>query len=72
MIIAVCWLAVPQRTTRRFRAFWAPLACGVQQLVSGPVAVFEFGENLSHTPGKTLHLAGVFSGQRRKTQAGGQ
>jgi hypothetical protein len=27
-------------------------------------------DNLSHTPGKNLHLAGVFSGQRRKTQVG--
>jgi hypothetical protein len=27
-------------------------------------------DNLSHTPGKNLHLAGVFSGQRRKTQLG--
>jgi hypothetical protein len=28
-------------------------------------------DNLSHTPGKNLHLAAVFSGQRRKTQVGG-
>jgi hypothetical protein len=29
-------------------------------------------DNLSHTPGKNLHLAGVFSGQRRKTRVGGK
>jgi len=29
-------------------------------------------DNLSHTPGKNLHLAGVFSGQRRKTPVGGK
>jgi hypothetical protein len=29
-------------------------------------------DNLSHTPGKNLHLVGVFSGQRRKTQVGGK
>jgi hypothetical protein len=64
-------------TSRRVSSVWPesdrlmrrdPHRSGVR-VVQGVVIQMD---NLSHTPGKNLHLAGVFSGQRRKTQVGGK